>query len=272
MTDPRPFRIDVPDAVLTDLRERLARTRWPEPIPGTEWDYGAKVDAVRELCEYWRDGYDWRAQEAALNRIPGFRHEVDGVDLHFWHVRSAAPGAFPLLLLHGWPGSIVEFVRMLAPLSEQFDLVVPALPGFGFGGKPRERGWGVTRIAAAFDTLMSDLGYDRYGVQGGDWGGIIAAKLGAAYPERVAGIHVNYVIAPPPPDAGPEHADAVEQYRLWRDQRGRVLAAPAHEARLAHGRPGRLAGGPRGLDPREVPHLERLRRRRRSATSGATRC
>src|SRR5215218_2688715 len=216
MTHPRPFRIDVPDTVLTDLRERLARTRWPEPIPGTEWDYGAKVDTVRELCDYWRDGYDWRAAEADLNEVPGFLCAIDGVDLHFWHVRGSAPDAFPLLLIHGWPGSIYEFRRLLGPLSEQFDLVVPALPGFGFGGKPRERGWGVTRIAAAFDALMSVLGYERYGVQGGDWGGILAAKLGAAYPGRVAGIHVNYVIAPPPPDAGPQHADAIEQYRHWR--------------------------------------------------------
>jgi pimeloyl-ACP methyl ester carboxylesterase len=214
--DLRPFRIDVPDPVLADLRERLARTRWPEPIPGAEWDYGAKVDTLRELCAYWRDGYDWRAQEAQLNEIPGFMHEVDGVDLHFWHVRSSAPDAFPLLLLHGWPGSIYEFHHVLGPLSDQFDLVVPALPGFGFGGRPRERGWGPTRIAAAFDTLMSVLGYERYGVQGGDWGAILAAKLGAAHPARVAAIHVNYLIAPPPPDAGPEHAAVVEQYGHWR--------------------------------------------------------
>ena len=126
---PRPFRIEVPDAVLADLRRRLGETRWPEPIPGAEWDYGAKVETIRDLCEYWRDGYDWRAHEAELNEIPGFRHEVDGVDLHFWHVRSTAPDAFPLLLLHGWPGSIYEFHRLLGPLSEQFDLVVPALPG-----------------------------------------------------------------------------------------------------------------------------------------------
>jgi epoxide hydrolase len=202
--------------VLEDLRRRLGETRWPEPIPGAEWDYGANVETIRELCEYWRDGYDWRAHEAELNRFPGFRCEVDGVDLHFWHLRSAKPDALPLLLLHGWPGSIYEFHQVIGPLSEQFDLVVPALPGFGFSGKPRERGWGVTRIAAAFDTLMSMLGYERYGVQGGDWGAIIAAKLGAAYPEHVAGIHVNYVIAPPPPDAGPEHAAAVEHYRHWR--------------------------------------------------------
>jgi microsomal epoxide hydrolase len=212
----REYRIEVPDAVLEDLRRRLAQTRWPEPIPGAEWDYGANVETIRDLCEYWRDGYDWRAHEAELNRFPGFLCEVDGVDLHFWHLRSPAPDALPLLLIHGWPGSMYEFHQTLGPLSERFDLVVPALPGFGFGGKPRERGWGVTRIAAAFDTLMSELGYERYGVQGGDWGAIVAAKLGAAYPERVAGIHVNMLIAPPPPDAGPEHAAAVEHYRFWR--------------------------------------------------------
>ena len=215
--DARPFRIDVPGSVLADLRERLARTRWPEAIPGVEWDYGAKLDAVRELCEYWRDGYDWRRHEAELNRVPGFLCEVDGVDLHFWHVRGNAPDPLPLLLVHGWPGSIYEFHQLLGPLSENFDLVVPALPGFGFGGKPQERGWGVTRIAAAFDTLMrSVLGYERYGVQGGDWGAIVAAKLGAAYPERVAGIHVNMVIAPPPPDPAPEDAEAVGRERFWR--------------------------------------------------------
>ncbi len=199
--------------VLDDLRERLARTRWPEPLEGAEWDYGAKVEVIRDLCEYWRAGYDWRAQEAELNAIPGFRAEVDGVDLHFWHIRNDRP---PLLLLHGWPGSIYEFHDVIGPLSEHHDLVVPALPGFGFGGKPRDRGWGPTRIAAAFDALMGLLGYERYGVQGGDWGAIIAAKLGASHANRVAGIHVNMVIAPPPGDAGPEHAGAVERERFWR--------------------------------------------------------
>ena len=215
---PREYRIEVADVVLDDLQRRLGGTRWPEPIPGAEWDYGSKIEAVRDLCEYWRDGYDWRAHEARLNERPGFLCEVDGIDLHFWHVRSPAPGVLPLLLLHGWPGSIYEFHQVLGPLSEHFDLVVPALPGFGFGGRPSEPGWGVTRMAAAFDTLMSVLGYERYGVQGGDWGAIIAAKLGAAYPERVAGVHVNYLVAPPPPDAGPEHAAAVERERSWRAQ------------------------------------------------------
>jgi microsomal epoxide hydrolase len=202
--------------VLDDLDERLARTRWPDPIPGAGWDYGADVAEIRALCDHWRDGYDWRRHEARFNAVPGFLSEVDGVDLHFWHITRPGPGRLPLLLIHGWPGSMFEFLELLDPLSEDFDLVVPSLPGFGFGGRPRERGWGVSRIAAAFDTLMSQLGYDRYGVQGGDWGAIVAAKLGAAYPERVAGVHVNMLVAPPPADLGREDAAALEHWRFWR--------------------------------------------------------
>ncbi len=206
---PRPFQIDVPQAVLDDLRRRLERTRWPEPIPGAGWDYGARIDAVRELCDHWRDSYDWRAQEARLNAYPQFLAEVDGVDVHFWHVRGSGPQPFPLLLVHGWPGSMFEFFDLIEPLTnpaayggraeDAFDVVIPALPGFGFGGKPRERGWGITRIAAAFNTLMTEeLGYDRYGVQGGDWGGIVAAKMASAHAASVAGIHLNFVVAQPP--------------------------------------------------------------------------
>jgi microsomal epoxide hydrolase len=189
---PRPFSIDVPDAVLDDLRDRLARVRWPEPVRGAGWDYGADVAYLSKLCAYWRDGYDWRHWEARLNEPPGFLCEVDGVGLHFWHVRGAGRAPMPLLLLHGWPGSMVEFLELVGPLTDPgqhgeaadaFDVVVPSLPGFGFGGAPRERGWGVSRIAAAFDALMTrELGYERYGVQGGDWGGLIAAKLGPAAP------------------------------------------------------------------------------------------
>jgi microsomal epoxide hydrolase len=223
----RPFAIDVPQPTLDDLRDRLARTRWPEPLAGSGWDLGADVTYLRELCAYWADGYDWRAQEARLNAIPGFRCEVDGVDLHLWHVRGVGPAPMPLLLVHGWPGSIAEFAELVGPLAnpaahggdpaDAFDVVVPALPGFGFGGAPRERGWGVSRIAAAFDALMTrELGYDRYAVQGGDWGGMIAAKLGASRPEHVTGIHVNYVVAPPPREPGPGDADAVERLTRWR--------------------------------------------------------
>ena len=214
----RPFAIEVPDAVLDDLRDRLRRTRWPEPVVGGGWDLGADLGQLRELCAYWADGYDWGAWEARLNGLPGFLAEVDGVDLHLWHVRGAGPSPTPLLLLHGWPGSMLEFLDLVEPLAaEGFDVVVPALPGFGFGGKPRERGWGVGRIADAFHALMTrELGYERYVVQGGDWGGIIAAQLGADHPDQVAGIHVNFAVVPPPDERRPEDAEALERLHAWR--------------------------------------------------------
>lgn len=205
---PRQFSIDVPQAVLDDLKRRLEYTRWPEPILGVGWEYGADVASVRELCDYWRTTYDWRKHEAELNRFPQFLCEVDGVSIQFWHVKGKRPNPFPLLLIHGWPGSMVEFHRLVEPLTDPashggdpadaFDVVVPSLPGFGWSGKPRERGWGISRIAAAFDTLMRELGCSRYGVQGGDWGGIIAAKMGSAHADHVAAIHLNFVIGLPP--------------------------------------------------------------------------
>lgn len=224
----RPFTIEVPDAVLDDLRDRLARTRWPEPIPGVGWDYGAEIAYIRELCDHWRTEYDWRRHEAQLNAVPQYLCEVDGVDVHFWHVRGKGPDPLPLLLVHGWPGSIFEFFELLGPLSDPaahggdpadaFDLVVPALPGFGFGGKPAERGWGISRIAAAFDALMAELGYERYGSQGGDWGSMVSAKLGATYPQRVVGIHLNMLTASPPRETTEEDRPALERDRYWRTQ------------------------------------------------------
>jgi microsomal epoxide hydrolase len=206
---PRPFRISVPDHVLDDLRDRLTRTRWPEPLDGADWDYGANVEYVRELCEYWRASYDWRKHEAAINEWPGFLCEVDGVDLHYLVAQGRGPNPLPLMLIHGWPGSIIEFMELLGPLSDPaafggdpadaFDVIVPALPGFGFGGKPRDRGWGISRIAAAFDRLMAEeLGYSRYGVQGGDWGGIISSKMASAHAPHVVGAHLNFAIGQPP--------------------------------------------------------------------------
>lgn len=223
----RPYEIHVPDAVLADLNERLARTRWPDPIPGTGWEYGADIGYVRELCAYWRDGYDWRKQEAALNAYPQFMAEVDGVDLHFWHVRGKGPDAMPLLLVHGWPGSIYEFHHLIGPLTDpaahggdpadSFDVVIPALPGYGFGGHPNEGGWGPSRTGAAFDRLMVEvLGYDRYGTQGGDWGGAITALMGATHPKHIAGVHLNFVSAQVPKE-GDDSPEAKE-----------VLAARAH--------------------------------------------
>lgn len=201
--------IHVDDEVLVDLRERLARTRWPEQIPGAGWDYGSNLGFVRELCDWWRDEYDWRVWEELLNQWPTYVAEVDGVEIAFWHVRGTGENPLPLLLMHGWPGSRVEFLELIGPLSDpashggdpvdSFDLVIPDLPGFGFSGKPRERDWGVARMAEAFDTLMTcELGYERYAVQGGDWGGMIAARMGALFPERVIAVHTNYAFVPGP--------------------------------------------------------------------------
>lgn len=191
--------IHIDDAVIEDLRDRLARTRWPEQVEDAGWDYGSNIAYVRELCEYWRDEYDWRPWEERLNRWPTYVAEVDGVEISFWYVRCGREDALPLLLMHGWPGSRIEFLDLIEPLAASFDLVIPDLPGFGFSGKPRERGWGVARMAEAFDTLMTqELGYGRYAVQGGDWGGMIAARMGSLFPERVVAVHTNYAFVPGP--------------------------------------------------------------------------
>ncbi len=219
----RPFRIDVPEATLGDLRQRLAHTRWPEPLPGEPWAHGADVAYVRELCDYWRTTYDWRAHEAELNAYPQFVSTVDGVDVHFWHVRGTGPSPLPLVLVHGWPGSIFEFHHLICPLTDPaahggdaadaFDVVVPTLPGYGWSGKPREPGWGPTRTAHAFDALMTEeLGYARYGTQGGDWGAIVTSLMAAEHADHVAGAHLNMLWAQPTPEQAkaPESAPYLE--------------------------------------------------------------
>jgi pimeloyl-ACP methyl ester carboxylesterase len=204
------FRVSIPQADLDDLADRLARTRWPSSLPGAAWDRGAPgagwergvpVGYLRELAEYWRDGFDWRAQEARLNSYPQYTTRIDGQKIHFLHVKSPEPDATPLLLLHGWPGSVVEFTRVIGPLSDPrshgdgsapaFDLVIPSLPGFGFSGPVTEPGWGSRRIAAALAELMARLGYERYGAQGGDFGAFVAPDLGRVDPGHVIGVHVN---------------------------------------------------------------------------------
>lgn len=226
---PRPFTIDVPDGELSDLRRRLAATRWPGSIPGSGWDYGADVAYIRSLCDYWRTSYDWRLHERALNAHPQYLCEVDGVDIHFWHIRGQGGAPLPLLLIHGWPGSLAEFLDIIGPLSAPaahgltgeppFDLVIPSLPGFGFSGKPRDRGWGVSRIASSFHTLMTrELGYSRYGVQGGDWGGIISAKMASVYGDSIAGAHLNFVVALPPGEMDDEEKAFWEQRNRFQAQ------------------------------------------------------
>ncbi|NEA22049.1 epoxide hydrolase family protein [Actinomadura bangladeshensis] len=203
----KPFRIDVPQADLDDLAERLGRTRWPNEVDGAGWDYGFPLARARELAEYWRTGYDWRKHEARLNELPHFTTEIDGQNIHFVHVRSAKPDALALVLTHGWPGSFLEFLDVIEPLSRDFHLVIPSIPGFGFSGPTRERDWGVPRIARAWAELMRRLGYERYGAQGGDFGAGISLALGAAAPEQVVGVHVNYLPTRPDPAVEVSEAD-----------------------------------------------------------------
>jgi len=214
-----PFLIDVPQADLDDLRDRLARTRWPDQLPEVGWDYGIPLDYVRKLASYWRDRYDWRVHEARLNSFPQFTTTIDGQRVHFLHVRSAAPGALPLIMTHGWPGSVVEFLNVIGPLSDPaafggspddaFHLVIPSIPGYGFSGPTRDRGWDVRRVARAWAELMSRLGYPRYGAQGGDWGSSISRELGVLVPERLAGVHLNMLF----PVVRDEPADLTEVER-----------------------------------------------------------
>jgi pimeloyl-ACP methyl ester carboxylesterase len=222
-----PFRIAVPDDDLVDLRDRLHRTRWPERECVNDWSQGIPLAYTRELAGYWADGYDWRAREAALNRFDQFMTEIDGLDIHFIHQRSPHADAFPLIITHGWPGSIVEFHKVIEPLSDPtahggraedaFHVVCPSLPGFGFSSKPTTTGWGVGKVAEAWETLMTRLGYDRYGAQGGDWGAAVTTAIGHNLGHCTA-IHVNMPIALPPAE-GLDSPSAEEQ---------RALAAWAH--------------------------------------------
>ena len=186
------FSVNVPQADLDDLHDRLARTRWPDELPGAGWEYGIPLDRVRHLADAWQK-LDWRAHEARLNAYPQFTTTIDGENVYFLHVRSANPDAIPLILTHGWPGSVVEFLDLIPLLTPNFHLVVPAIPGFGFSGPTRSRGWGQQRVARAWATLMAGLGYDRYGAQGGDWGSGISRLLAAAAPEHVIGVHINFM-------------------------------------------------------------------------------
>ncbi|KUO07246.1 epoxide hydrolase family protein [Streptomyces sp. DSM 15324] len=204
----RPFRIDIPQADLDDLRDRLGRVRLPDSIPGTGWEMGIPVDHLAELAEYWRTTYDWRAWERRLNELPQFTTTIDGQSIHFLHVRSPEPDATPLILTHGWPGSFVEFLHVVGPLSDPrahggdpadaFHLVIPSIPGFGFSGPVTERGWDPTRVAGAWAQLMARLGYDRYGAQGGDWGSLVSQAIGRVDADHVIGVHVNFLA----PDTG----------------------------------------------------------------------
>ena len=192
------FELAVPDVELEDLRTRLRSTRWPEPA--TDPAQGVGLHDLQALCSYWSDGYDWRRAEARLNGIGQFRTIIDGLGIHFLHARSSEPDALALVLTHGWPGSVNEFVDVIGPLNEAgFHCVVPSLPGYGWSDKPAEAGWNVGRIARAWATLMARLGYDRYGAQGSDWGTSVSATLGQVDAEHIVGIHLMPPLAPPDP-------------------------------------------------------------------------
>ena len=208
-----PFRIAVPDATLADLRDRLARTRFPDEIADSGWTYGTPLAYVKELVAYWRDRYDWRRHEAALNAFPQFRARVGDLGIHFIHAKGTGPKPFPLVITHGWPGSVAEFTKILGPLTDPaahggdpadaFDVVCPSMPGYGFSDHPTEPGMQPERIAALWAELMDGLGYHRFGAQGGDWGAMVSTYLGANHADAVAGIHLNMVIAFPPDPANP---------------------------------------------------------------------
>ena len=197
------FAIHVADDVLADLSRRLDATRWPDELENAGWEYGSNLAYMKSLAAYWRNGFNWRQQEAALNQLPQYRVTIDGLNIHFVHVRGKGPAPIPLIISHGWPGSFIEMIKLIPLLTDPaahggkaedaFDVVVPSLPGYGFSDRPREKGMNQNRIAALWVRLMEELGYKRFAAQGGDWGSIISIALGLDYPERIIGLHLNYI-------------------------------------------------------------------------------
>ncbi|MFV0258113.1 MAG: epoxide hydrolase family protein [Acidimicrobiales bacterium] len=227
-----PFRIAVADDVLDDLSRRLRATRWPEAEPVDDWSQGAPLPYVQEVADYWADRYDWRAREEYLNGFDQFMTTIDGVDIHFVHVRSPRPDAIPLIITHGWPGSVVEFHKVSRPLADPdghgapagtpaFHVVCPSLPGYGYSGKPTETGWGVKKIAETWAALMARLGYERYGAQGGDWGAVVTTSLGAVDADHCLGIHLNMPLGRPTGDPADDNEAeararaALTHYQEW---------------------------------------------------------
>jgi pimeloyl-ACP methyl ester carboxylesterase len=214
----RPYTLQVPESALADLRERLARTRFPDEPPDAAWSSGTSLDYMRELVTYWRSGFDWRAQEARINRLRQFTARVSGIELHFIHEQGRATGAMPLLLSHGWPGSIVEFLALIPLLTERFTVVAPSLPGYTLSFTPGQPRFGTEEIAECFAALMSELGYERFAVQGGDWGAFIGSRIAATYPERVIGLHLNLLAVrrdPKIPASSPEEAEYLRELAHW---------------------------------------------------------
>lgn len=228
--DVQPFRIDIPASAVDELSRRLRETRFPPPLPGDDWATGVPVGYLRRLVAYWAETFDWTAQQAALNEFPQFTTVIDGQSIHFLHIRSSVDGALPLVLTHGWPGSFVEFLDLVGPLTdpeahgrdaaEAFDVVIPSLPGFGFSSPVAEGGWDAARIGRTWATLMERLGYERYGVQGGDIGAAVSPEVARAAPTRVVGVHVNGSMGMPL--GAPSEADLATFTPLELDRLARV--------------------------------------------------
>jgi pimeloyl-ACP methyl ester carboxylesterase len=255
----KPFTIQVPDAALRDLRERLTRVRWPDEVPGSGWTYGSDLATVKALVEYWRDGFDWRAQESALNAWPQFTERIGDIDVHFVHAPGVGPHPMPLVISHGWPGSIVEFQQLLPRLTDPakfggdprdaFTVVAPSLPGYAFSFTPNQPRLGLDAMASTFATLMTDvLGYRRFGAQGGDWGAFITTCLGAFHADKVAGIHLTLLAAgrDATPSATPtaNEQSYLEQLKHWeREETGYQWIQGTKPQTLAYG----LTDSPVGL-------------------------
>jgi len=244
-----PFRIQVAEDVLIDLKERLARTRWPDSLPEAGWDYGTNLSYVRQLIDYWHESYDWRAQERFLNTFPQFTTEIDGIHLHFLHVRGKGMHPLPLLISHGWPGSVFEMYKIIGPLTDPesfggdpadaFDVVVPSLPGYGFSGPTKVRGVTMARIAEVFVSCMQDLGYPRFATQGGDWGLHITRTLGRAFADKIVGIHLN--IQPSRAVLSKEATNEAE--RRWLERRAQWMWEESGYSHMHETRPQTLAYG-----------------------------
>ena len=257
-TQPQPFTLYIPDDAIADLRERLARTRYPDQPPGAPWAYGTDVGYLQQLVEYWRTAFDWRAEEARLNAFAQYKVPLCGIDLHFLHVAGRGPAPCPLLLLHGWPGSVFEFLELIPRLTDParfggdpadaFTIVAPSLPGYGLSFKPGQPRFGVEEIAGCVAELMHSLGYLRFAVQGGDWGAITASRLGYAYPDKLIGIHVNLLAVrrdqQTAADASPEEKAYAEQLAQWlREETGYQWIQGTKPQTLAYG----LNDSPAGL-------------------------
>jgi pimeloyl-ACP methyl ester carboxylesterase len=256
---PQPFTLTVPEDAIADLRERLARTRYPDQAPGEAWAYGTDVGYLQQLVEYWRTAFDWRTEEARLNGFPHYKVSLRGIDLHFLHVPGKGPAPCPLLLLHGWPGSAFEFLELIPRLSDPerfggdpadaFTVVAPSLPGYGLSFKPGQPRFGIEEIADCMAELMQDtLGYSRFAVQGGDWGAITASRLGCVHPEKLIGIHVNLLAVrrdqQPAADAPSEEKAYAEQLAQWlREETGYQWIQGTRPQTLAFG----LTDSPAGL-------------------------